>query len=171
MFASPLAVEDAIQQAPWFGRMGQARASNVILPAQDLTGYAQGGPWEELRNLPPSLSITWLPTTRDQGDPFWGDQLSVEAVKADRVAQVRDATLRVFGLTLSRLRVLDGDARFTVGEHVLVESARGAALHAMRNLVREVALEKPGEWTRLGALFLDGYWPLAVLGDGRALVF
>ena len=38
-------------------------------------------------------------------------------------------------------------------------------------LARERVLGLEGAWTRVGALFLDGHWPLAVLGDGRVLAY
>ncbi len=41
----------------------------------------------------------------------------------------------------------------------------------MRGMARERVLGIDGEWTRVGAMFLAGHWPLAVLGDGRVLAW
>lgn len=151
---------DTIASADWFSKIGTYSASDNHLAITDL--------------LSPDVSVVWhwLPTSRDEIDPFYSLSLREMAEQQERSVEAKNATTLIYKATLVSLRsVYEDDARFKFGPHNFSNAAKGGALYAARQSAIEIVLGQASHWCSLIALYSKGYWPCGYTESRRILVY
>lgn len=110
-------------------------------------------------------SWDWLPTSRDQEDPF------NDCEKTSDNDEVRKEVNKVYKATLRSLRKIGyQQPQLIDGPHNYTESFKGAALFACRRAAKEYLIGANGKWTEILTLYKNGYWPCGLKTDGEIVV-
>ena len=133
-----------IASASWFDRCGQFPGGPGAVP---LATVAASDDWD------------WLPTSREQTDPIYGDDLVTELQHTGNEQARREAELAMAKCVLSALRsVPDQLPALIDGPHNFTGAAKSGAVYAARMAAREL-LVGPATWCSVVQLFISGYWP------------
>lgn len=153
-----------IRSAPWFSMLGTSQGSAQVISLAYLVF------WEYQDSSSGDLEIdallgkmNWLPTTRDQPDPF-------DSV-LDLSAEVRRPGLLAYKAALEGINNSLPNGRLRCGPHDFSDAARSAGAFAARSTVRCLAAHKNTRWTEVIGFYLKGHWPLGLLPDGRLVVY
>lgn len=153
------AIISRIDRIPWFAKLGESSdKSNVEVESLDY--WRSSDSTSGNRELDGVLSsMKWLPSSRDEVDPF-----VKTSVTADRVA----AGMAAYRIVLKALRNFDSPL-LKVGPHDFNEAAKQAAAYAARAVARNY--DRASSWERVLCVYEAGHWPLGFLPDGRLVVF
>ena len=103
----------------------------------------------------------WLPTTRDQKDPF---DSSGNSLMNSKIVKL------VYKKTLISLRKIDAsNYKLIDGPHNYTEAFKGAALYTFRKAVLELSQNEKGPWYNISRHYLNGYWPYGLTSKGKIL--
>lgn len=109
----------------------------------------------------------WLPSSRDQPDPFEGTY----PVKLDEQPYDKEAEKMVYKATLRSLRsVGTAHPKLVDGPHNYTESMKGSALFACKHAAKEVLSNQPGKWVEILALYNNGVWPCGITQTGELVI-
>ena len=109
----------------------------------------------------------WLPTSRDQSDPFEG----AFTANADQRPHDKEAEKRVYKAALRSLRTVgNAHPKLVNGPHNYTESMKGSALFACRHAAKEVLSNQPGKWVAILALYHTGVWPCGITQTGELVI-
>lgn len=104
----------------------------------------------------------WLPSSRDQIDPFQKLNISnnelQEKEEINKNYKLALKSLREIGT--SHPKLLDGSNNYT-------EAFRGAALYTIRRATEETFRKSEGKWTEILKLYERGRWPCGVKENGE----
>ena len=165
------ALTSRIAAADWFSRLGAYRATEGRLALRDLSA------WDGTSFTPdtdPSAQaiaqdMDWLPTSREQPDPFDTAGLPARDARVDQAACAQ--VLEVCRITLKSLRQSTARGGLRSGPNDFTVAAEGAALYCARKAAIEIVLGEPGPWTGLLDLYLAGHWPCGLMPSGDVVVY
>lgn len=115
-----------------------------------------------------AAKMDWLPTSKDQVDPFNEDQLRNRL--KEKGGEASGKVLEFCKIAMKSLRNVDR-SKFISGPHDYSEAAIGGALYCSRMAVIEVVLEQPAIWNEIFDLYYVGYWPCGLLPGGDIVVY
>ena len=105
----------------------------------------------------------WLPTSRDQENPFQSD--------IENNVEVKEEINKVYKATLKSLRsVGEKHPHLQNGAHDYTEAFKGAVLFACENAAREYLHNTNGKWTEIIKLYKEGRWPCGLKNNGSVVV-
>ncbi|MFB2683099.1 hypothetical protein [Shewanella mangrovisoli] len=109
----------------------------------------------------------WLPTSRDQSNPFEG----TFTAKVDQRTHDKEAEKRVYKAALRSLRTVgNAHPKLVNGPHNYTESMKGSALFACKHAAKEVLSNQPGKWLTILALYKNGVWPCGITQTGELVI-
>lgn len=157
------------KEAAWFSRLGEPDVPSDHFRIPDLA------PWANMESDDGSCEenidqMEWLPSSREQDDPVYGHSLEQRGEALGIMQELSQESLKVYKIALTALRRCDGHAALKAGPHDFTESARGAALFAVRRAAYEVLLGEPGFWCSLMKLYYAGHWPCGILPNKQIVV-
>lgn len=140
----------------------------------DVVNLSSLSPWGDrdeasVDDISVADEMGWLPTSRDQIDPFYPSSLDAEAASEDDLNMARKCRTEVHKIVLKKLRHCD-EPLFKVGANNLTESAKAAASYALRNAVTEVVFGIDGEWRKIAKFYFEGNWPCGLTPAGKIVV-
>jgi hypothetical protein len=158
-----------IQSAPFFENVGTASSDNGTVALSSLA------PWGDQANALEKDSriadeMDWLPTVRDQADPFYPNGVESEASSEDALTAAKSYRIKVYKAVLARLRSADL-SQLKAGVNNFEEAAKGAISYALGNAATEVALGLDGKWQEVAEVYFNGNWPCGVTKAGKLVVF
>lgn len=107
----------------------------------------------------------WLPTSRDQENPY-----PVSVPDKDRKRASELAT-KAYKAALVSLRKMDPENPLLIhGTNNYSEAFKGAALYCVRLAAKEAISGKSGKWIELLEYFKQGRWPCGVDKSGSFIV-
>ena len=153
---------------PFFGNVGNAASENGTIALSSLA------PWgDEINASKDDIRIademSWLPTTRDQGDPFYAEGVDSLAASQEELKSAKSYRMEIYKAVLAALH----DADFTqlkAGANNFEGAAKGAAAFAFRNAATEVALGVDGKWLAVAEIYIKGHWPCGVTKAEKLVV-
>lgn len=109
----------------------------------------------------------WLPSSRDQSDPFEGTY----PTKPDEQIYDKEAEKMVYKAALRSLRsVGKAHPKLVDGPHKYTEAMKGSALFACKHAAKEVLSNQPGKWVAILALYNSGVWPCGITQTGELVI-
>ncbi|MFM6906203.1 MAG: hypothetical protein ACKOUU_09245 [Acinetobacter tjernbergiae] len=109
----------------------------------------------------------WLPSSRDQPDPFEGTYLA----KSDEQLYDKEAEKMVYKAALRSLQSVGKiHPKLVDGPHNYTESMKGSALFACKHAAKEVLSNQPGKWIAILALYNNGVWPCGITQTGELVI-
>ena len=109
----------------------------------------------------------WLPSSRDQPDPFEGTYLA----KPDEQLYDKEAEKMVYKAALRSLRSVGKiHPKLVDGPHNYTESMKGSALFACKHAAKEVLSNQSGKWVAILALYNNGVWPCGITRTGELVI-
>ncbi len=159
-------LQSSILSIAWFSRLGQFQPRVGYRSIKSLES------WSGQRGAEPgdddiADAMDWLPTTREQSDP-WNPDSSTRLRELPPVSQ--SVPLQIYKTALVSLRSACGDNLLKVGPHDFREAARGAALYACRAAAIEILTGCSSRWGDLIAIYAQGHWPCGLLPNGDVVV-
>ncbi len=108
----------------------------------------------------------WLPSTRDQSDPFG------ESLKEALDANDKECLNQIYKSTLSSLRsVGQRHAKLIDGPHNYTEAFRGAALYAARKATQQRLINNTeSRWVEIFEHYKKGKWPCGIRKNGELVI-
>ena len=159
-----------IAEANWFSVVGTFRDKKGMQSITSLAAWDSDIFSENLnaRDTRIAAQMDWLPSSKNQIDPFYGDLLIEKwnEVKPD----FEDKVMEIYKKTLYSLRAAD-ISKLTSGPHNYFEVAKGSALYCSRMAAIEIAIDHPSIWNELIDLYIEGYWPCGLLPNGDIVVY
>lgn len=166
-----------IDRAPWFGRLGMAVTHGdvvAVVERADFQKYANyaaaralGIPVKNKTSIP-----DLVPVASNQSDPT--PELSAALSRLESEPRVFEPLKHVRIAVHRRVHRIEPDvprsAWLCFGELDLRADAVRTAAEAARWAVTEQYLHRPGFWTRVFELFLEGNYPYGTADDGRLYV-
>ncbi|QSI29787.1 hypothetical protein GNX71_09410 [Variovorax sp. RKNM96] len=163
-------LKEKIKSANWFAAIGTypggvGKRSIKNLHAWDETIFKVGLDQEHAAI---AEEMDWLPSTKDEIDPFYGDSLR-HALDLKN-SNYKEDLKEVYSIALKSLRHIE-ESKLISGPHNYVEVAKGAALYCSRMAAVEVVVGRPGVWCDLLDIYCQGYWPCGRLKNGTLIVY
>lgn len=159
-----------IAEANWFSAVGTFRDKKGMQSITSLAAWDSDIFSENLnaRDTRIAAQMDWLPSSKNQIDPFYGDLLIEKwnEVKPD----FEDKVMEIYKKTLYSLRAAD-ISKLISGPHNYFEVAKGSALYCSRMAAIEIAIDHPSIWNELIDLYIEGYWPCGLLPNGDIVVY
>lgn len=157
-----------IANTDFFKNVGNASPGNSVIVLSSLA------PWGNETNASESDiriadQMDWLPTTREQSDPFYPYGLDSEATSEDVLIAIKSYRIEVYKAILGRLRMADF-SRLKAGPNNFAEAAKGAAAYSFRNAATEVVLGIQGRWLEVAEVYFNGNWPCGLTKTGKLVV-
>lgn len=158
----------------WFSRVGEPDYEGQT----DYVRLSNMDDWKNVTGLLPNEPVPqmieegmdWLPTQRDQDDPIHGRSLEQRAETLGKKQEFAQQSLEVYKTTRAALRKYEGHPALKVGPHDFTETARGAAIFAVRRAAYEILLGEPGFWCRVMEIYFAGHWPCGILPNKQIVV-
>lgn len=112
--------------------------------------------------LQTSYEWEWLPSSRDQIDPFHNSMISNNELinKEEIIKNYKVALKSLREIGSSHPKLLDGPNNYT-------ETFRGAALYTIRKATEETLTKNEGKWTEILNLYINGRWPCGIKENGE----
>lgn len=163
-------IQQLTAQAQWFTALGTFQQQADRLPIQHLLAWDESIFNSSIDDNHADIAnaMDWLPSSGDQPDPFYANQLILEFQQQE--AEARSHVMQIYKVAMSGLRHVDHPLLHT-SKHHFVEAAKGAALYCVRMAAIEAACGKPDIWGELLKLYAAGYWPCGVMPTGEIVVF
>ncbi len=158
-----------VTEASWFEHLGEPGNTDDFEWINTLDAWS-GKQTDNFRLETIADQMAWLPSSRDQSDPFHGRELEKRVDELGKAAEFRRASLDIYKTTLSRLRKFDGHILLLAGPHDFTEAARGAALFAVRRASYEVLIGKPAFWCSMLTIYHAGHWPCGIMPTNKIVV-
>ncbi|QWP78950.1 hypothetical protein J5226_11410 [Lysobacter sp. K5869] len=154
----------------WFSNSGSFPGKAGMQPIGDLAAWDSSvfAAGIDTRHAKIAADMDWLPTNRDQDDPFNGNLL-LDALR-DADPQIQSLVMDIYKQTMESLRVMKA-SKLTSGANDFSEAARGSALYCSRMATIEAATGKPATWCDLLEIYSAGYWPCGLLPNGDIVVY
>lgn len=107
----------------------------------------------------------WLPTSREQNNPFPID------IPEEGKELVNELALKSYKATLISLRKV-GSKNILLQDspHDYTDPFKGAALYCLRHAAKEFATGQKGKWTEILEIFKKGRWPCGIQESGKLVV-
>lgn len=165
-----LELKDKASRSAFFSNLGTPADSIAVVKLSSLD------PWGKesvatFEDLAVANDLEWLPSSPDQGDPFYGSELEIRLTasgigeharllrKEVRALVMRSTSGKTFSLLKS-------------GSHDFNVPARRAAVDAFARAVNEALLGIDGWWCQIVRIYADGHWPCGrKKSDGRIVVY
>jgi hypothetical protein len=158
-----------IRSAIFFGNLGNGASTNEIVALSSLAPWGDDvNSSEEDERIADEMS--WLPTTRDQKDPFYPKRVNSESAKPENLEAAKSYGMDVCKAILAKLSEVDL-LLLKAGANNFEEAAKGAAAYAFRNAAIEVALGIDGKWLEIAEIYLKGNWPCGITKKGKVVIF
>ena len=112
------------------------------------------------------LNLQWLPTSRDQEDPY-------PFVVADEYkSEAKDFALKSYRLALKSLRAsIESKKHLLVfGPHDFTEAFKSAALYCVVRASKEQVSGEREKWTEIFEHFKNGKWPCGLNENGELVI-
>jgi len=107
----------------------------------------------------------WLPTSRDQENPFPVDIHDSDKELAKALAS------KAYKTALVSLRKVGAENPLLLDNpHDYTEAFKGAVLYCVRLAAKEYAAGHKGKWTEILELFKKGKWPCGIQEGGKWVV-
>ncbi|WHI46109.1 hypothetical protein [Microbulbifer sp. VAAF005] len=107
----------------------------------------------------------WLPTSRDDTNPF---PVTVTDIDKD---SAKELASKLYKVALTSLRKVKEKRHLLIdGPHDYTESFKGAALFCVRQAAHENASNQIGKWTEILHLFKRGMWPCGIKENGEIVI-
>lgn len=107
----------------------------------------------------------WLPTSRDQPNPY------PVVIEEKALPKANELASDAYKATLASLRGLDSKRTLLKdGSNDYWESFRGAALFCARFAAKEVASGNLGRWNELLSIYKQGRLPCGITSDGTFVI-
>ncbi|CZF86826.1 hypothetical protein [Grimontia marina] len=158
-----------IDNTSWFTKSGSYCSSGNNIGIQNLRAW-DNSTFED--SLSPELkkiasSMDWLPSSRDQKDPFHGQELT------KRVAAIEGGKTKVMAAYKAASKKLSGydKSKFVSGPHDYSIAAKNAALYCVRMAAMECLSDSQGIWVEVFKVYSQGFWPCGVLPDKKLVVY
>lgn len=157
-----------IHHAPFFEHIGKAASDDRV---HALTNLA---PWGDESNVSDADNriaeeMDWLPTARDQDDPFYPGGVESRALSEDALNVAKSYRMEVYKAVLARLRNAEMSS-LRAGPNNFEEAAKGAIAYAFRNAATEVALGFEGKWLEIADIYFRGHWRCGVTKRGKLVI-
>lgn len=162
-------IHQLVVQAKWFTALGTFQQQQGRLPIRHLSAWNENvfNPSIDAYHSDIASTMDWLPSSMDQADPFYTDQLILELQQQG--AELRSQVMSIYKVAMSGLRHTDHPLLHT-NKHHFIEAAKGAALYCVRMAAIEAACDRPGIWSELLHLYVAGHWPCGVLPNDEITV-
>lgn len=159
-----------LARAKWFSANGTFSESGGKSPIRSLAAWDSSVFAESIDAYHAAIAakMDWLPTSKDQVDPFYGDELRNKL--HERGAEASAEVMKFYKQVMKSVRNIDG-SKLVSGPNDFSEAAVGAALYCARMTAIEVVIGKPGVWGEIFDLYCAGYWPCGRLPDGAIIVY
>lgn len=157
-----------IQITRFFENVGRASSNNGVVALSSLAPWGDEANASEKDNFIAD-EMDWLPTARDQTDPFYPNGVESVASNEDALKAAKSYRMEVYKAVLVRLRGTDLN-QLKAGANNFEEAAKGAVAYALRNAATEVALGVEGKWLKVAAVYFNGNWPCGVTKEGKLVV-
>lgn len=159
-----------IKKAKWFSEVGSYPGGGGKRPIRSLAAwdsnvFAEG---IDAHHAEIAAQMDWLPTTRDQSDPFHGESLRNELQEAGPEAKAK--VMEAYKQAMKSLGTVEA-SKLASGQNNFSEAATGAALYCSRMAAMEVVTGKPAIWCDLFEVYCAGYWPCGILPSGDVVVY
>jgi hypothetical protein len=153
----------------WFSKVGEFEEKQGMISIPNLEAWdsSEFRPGLDKKLAKIAAEMDWLPTTRDQIDPIYGDKLKL-GLRA--IPEGSKQVLMAYKLAMSSLRNIDKRS-FISGPNDFTEAAKGAALYAVRMAAIESLMDKPGFWTDIFNCYSKGYWPCGLINSRIVVVY
>lgn len=153
----------------WFEHLGEPLADARFMQISSLA------PWGSSAAADATLDeiadqMQWLPSSRDEDDPFHGRELEVQAERSGKKDELRLRSQEMYRRALASLQVFSGHPALKVGPHDFTEAARGAALFAVRRAASEIVVNNCGVWCTVMSIYNRAHWPCGILPNGTLVV-
>ncbi|MDD1796368.1 hypothetical protein LRP50_24925 [Enterovibrio sp. ZSDZ42] len=158
-----------IDNTSWFTNSGSYRSSGNTIGIPSLSAWNDTIFEESLRAEMKKIasSMDWFPSSRDQKDPFHGQELT------KRVAAVEGGKTKVmaaYKVASKKLSNYD-KTKFVSGPHDYSITAKSAALYCVRMAAMECLSNNQGVWVEVFKVYSQGYWPCGLLPDNKLVVY
>ncbi len=145
------------------------------MPADRVIVLSNLAPWGDEENasevdLRIADEMSWLPTTRDQEDPFYLGGIDSIATDPEKLTAAKDYRTSVYKALLAKLRGADF-SHMKAGPTNFTQAAKGAAAFAFRNAATEIVFGIEGKWVEIAEIYLKGHWPCGITKTGELVVF
>jgi hypothetical protein len=115
-------------------------------------------------NIDPDNDWEWLPSSRDQDNPFALPSRSIEKVDILRDKEFEREAIRT---TMESIRSIQAtDKKLNDGPHNFKETFKGAAIYCVRFAAKEIVQGKPGKWVEIFQQYEQGMWPCGFYKNG-----
>lgn len=163
-------LESLAKSDGWFCRMGsyQPKTGHLAVPSLRAWADLEGTTPEEARI---AKEMAWLPSSREQEDPFHGQTLALRAKELGLEAEMRTFALTIYKQVLACIPAAPAPNNLRAGPHDFTQAARGAAAYAFRSAAKEVTICEPSHWCGITELYGVGFWPCGLLGGKTLVVF
>ena len=111
--------------------------------------------------------MNWLPTSWEEVDPIYGHAL---LDSAHIVPDNKKLVMAAYKKAMKSLREFN-KTQFKSGRNDFSLAAKGAALYCVKMTAIESLAGKPGLWTEIFKLYIDGYWPCGLMPNGELVVY
>lgn len=147
----------------WFTNVGAYIEHSGVVALRNLDAWVDTAGPANVADL-----VQWLPASRDDVRSIPGIPLQL---RADGF--VEEAVLRAYKVALMSLRKVPTTRhpQLRAGIHDFTPAARGAALVAVVQAVREIANDNGSFWRSIIRIYMMGHWPLGSLPSGELVVF
>lgn len=131
-------IHQLVVRAEWFVALGTFQQQLSKLPIRHLSAWNERvfNPSIDAYHSDIASTMEWLPSSRDQTDPFYADQLILEFQQQG--AELRSHVIQAYKAAMSGLRHVEHPLLHTTKHH-FVETAKGAALYCVRMAAIEAA--------------------------------
>lgn len=162
-------LETLVIEAAWFEHLAEPLDVGNIVQIPNLHPWA-GIPTNNERFEKLADQMVWLPSSRDQEDPFHGESLERRSEQLGAKGAHAQKSREIYKRTLASLRSFDSHIILKVGPHDFAGAARGAALFAARKAAYEILVDECGIWCDIMNLYKQGHWPCGVLSTREIVV-
>lgn len=159
-----------IASAKWFSQVGLFPAREGMQPIRNLAAWDRDtfAADTDAYHAGIAAQMDWLPTTRDQVDPFYGETLRSALVQAG--PEAREKVMEVSKQVMKSLRAME-NSKLTSGPNDFSEAAIGGAIYCSRMAAMEAVIGNPAVWNDLLELYSSGFWPCGRLPSGDIVVY
>lgn len=158
-----------IETTSWFSNSGSYRSSGSTIGIPSLSAWDNSAFEESLSAEMKKIasSMDWLPSSRDQKDPFYGQELT------QKIAAIEGGKTKVMAAYKAASKKLSNydKSKFVSGPHDYSNAAKNAALYCVRMAAIECLSDSQGIWVEIFKVYAQGYWPCGLLPDNKLVVY
>ncbi|WP_152662823.1 hypothetical protein [Halomonas sp. HG01] len=107
----------------------------------------------------------WLPSSRDQNNPF-----PIDILDKSKELEKSLASISYKAALISLRKVGPENSLLLDSPHNYTETFKGAALYCVRLAAKEYASGQKGKWSEILEIYRKGRWPCGIQEDGEWVI-